>query len=374
MARYQSILFDNNNETLSDRLQSLHKSIMERMPGVCRIACALYDPDTDLLKTFINSTRSGHAIVAYEYPLAKSYALSQLKEKNVSRIIDNIEQEIPAGTPHSDWLLEQKYKSSFTIPMGEADQFIGFIFIDSDQIGYFDDVIQRDLSLFAKMITLTIFSEISAVYALLATAKAAKEYANLRDFETGAHLNRMAQFARLIAKSIADKYQFTDERIEHIYLFTPLHDIGKIGIPDSILLKPGKLTEEEYEVMKGHVNKGVNIITKVLEDYQLSHLSDSKVMLNIVAFHHEFLDGSGYPNGLSGDDIPIESRITTVADIFDALTHERPYKQPWTIDDAFDELKLMVEQGKLDKDCVDALITHKQDAIYIATHFADETN
>lgn len=374
MARYQSILFDNNNETLSDRLQSLHKSIMERMPGVCRIACALYDPDTDLLKTFINSTRRGHAIVAYEYPLAKSYALSQLKEKNVSRIIDNIEQEIPAGTPHSDWLLEQKYKSSFTIPMGEADQFIGFIFIDSDQIGYFDDVIQRDLSLFAKMITLTIFSEISAVYALLATAKAAKEYANLRDFETGAHLNRMAQFARLIAKSIADKYQFTDERIEHIYLFTPLHDIGKIGIPDSILLKPGKLTEEEYEVMKGHVNKGVNIITKVLEDYQLSHLSDSKVMLNIVAFHHEFLDGSGYPNGLSGDDIPIESRITTVADIFDALTHERPYKQPWTIDDAFDELKLMVEQGKLDKDCVDALITHKQDAIYIATHFADETN
>lgn len=157
-------------------------------------------------------------------------------------------------------------------------------------------------------------------------------------------------------------------------LFTPLHDIGKIGIPDSILLKPGKLTEEEYEVMKGHVNKGVNIITKVLEDYQLSHLSDSKVMLNIVAFHHEFLDGSGYPNGLSGDDIPIESRITTVADIFDALTHERPYKQPWTIDDAFDELKLMVEQSKLDKDCVDALITHKQDAIYIATHFADETN
>lgn len=374
MPRYQSILFDNNSETLTDRLQNLHNSIMERMPGVCRIACALYDSDTDLLKTFINSTRSGHAIVAYEYPLANSYSLSQLKLNNMSRIIDNIEEEIPAGTPHSDWLLEQKYKSSFTIPMGEGDQFIGFIFIDSDEIGYFNDVIQRDLSLFSKMITLTIFSEISAVYALLATAKAAKEYAHLRDFETGAHLNRMAQFARLIAKDISGKYQFSDETIEHIYLFTPLHDIGKIGIPDSILLKPGRLTDDEYELMKGHVNKGVNIISKVLEDYQLSHLSDSKIMLNIVGFHHEFLDGSGYPNGLSGDEIPIESRITTVADIFDALTHQRPYKQPWTVDDAFNELNLMVQQGKLDKDCVEALISHKEEAIYIITHFADDKN
>jgi len=372
MVKFHNILSESNTETLTDRLQGLHHTILERMPGVSRIACALYDPDTDLLKTFINSTRTGHAITAYEYPLSQSYSLKQLKEENVSRIIDNIEDEIPSGTTHSDWLLEQKYRSSFTIPMGSGKQFIGFIFIDSDQENYFADVIQRDLILFAKMITLTIFSEISAVYALLATAKAAKAYATLRDFETGMHLSRMAQFARLIAKSLADKYQFSDETIEHICLFTPLHDLGKIGIPDSILLKRGKLSDDEYAIMKGHVNKGVEIITKVLEGYQLSHLSDSKIMLNIIAYHHELLDGTGYPNGFSGDDIPIESRITTVADIFDALTSERPYKKKWTINDAFDELNRMVQAGKIDKDCVAVLIGHSEETIYIVTNFMDK--
>jgi HD-GYP domain-containing protein (c-di-GMP phosphodiesterase class II) len=186
------------------------------------------------------------------------------------------------------------------------------------------------------------------------------------------HLNRMAQFSRLIAKAIAEQYQFSDETIEHIYLFSPLHDIGKIGIPDRILLKQGRLDAEEYNLMKEHVNKGVHIISQVLEDYQLSHLSDSKVMLNIVAYHHEFLDGSGYPNGLTGDDIPIEARITTVADIFDALTSKRPYKTPWSIDDAFAELTAMAGAGKLDKGCVEALITSREEVTYIVTNFRDK--
>ncbi|PWI33834.1 phosphohydrolase [Vibrio albus] len=372
MTKYQKTEFNNAAHSLTERLKELHNSILERMPGVCRVACALYDPDTDLLKTFINSTHTGHAIAGYQYPLSKSYELSQLKEQRTSRIIDNIQQEIPTGTAHSNWLLEQGYSSSFTIPMLAGSQFIGFIFIDSDEKNYFRDHIQRDLILFAKMITLTISTEISAVHSLLATAKAAKEYAHLRDFETGMHLNRMAQFSRLIARTIADQYQFSDETIEHIYLFTPLHDIGKIGIPDRILLKKGRLDAEEYNLMKEHVNKGVHIISQVLEDYQLSHLSDSKVMLNIVAYHHEFLDGSGYPHGLTGDKIPIEAKITTVADIFDALTSKRPYKNPWSIDDAFAELTAMARAGKLDRDCVEALITNREEVTYIVTELRDK--
>lgn len=372
MARFQKTEFNHTAHTLTERLKDLHNRILERMPGVCRVACVLYDSDTDQLKTFINSTHSGHAIAGYQYPLSQSYELSQLKEQKTCRIIDNIQKEIPAGTAHSNWLLEQGYRSSFTIPMLAGNQFIGFIFIDSDEANYFRDYVQRDLVLFSKMITLTISTEIAAVHSLLATAKAAKEYAHLRDFETGMHLNRMAQFSRLIAKAIAEQHQFSDETIEHIYLFTPLHDIGKIGIPDRILLKEGRLDTEEYEQMKEHVNKGVHIISQVLEDYQLSHLSDSQVMINIVAYHHEFLDGSGYPNGLTGDKIPIEARITTVADIFDALTSKRPYKTPWTIDDAFAELTAMAEAGKLDQDCVKALIANREEVTYIVTKFRDK--
>ncbi len=361
----------NVDNSLSDRLKNLHDSILERSPGVCRIACALYDPQTDMLKTFINSTHCGHAINRYEFPLSKSYQLNQLKQSQSCRVINNIENEISSSsTQHSTWLLEQNYRSSFTIPMISDNRFLGFIFIDSEIEGYFNSQVQRDLVLLTQLITLTIINEMSTVQALLATAQVARDFAHLRDFETGMHLNRMALYSRLIAKAIADKYQFTDEFIEHLYLFSPLHDIGKIGIPDRILLKAGKLDKEEFELMKGHVNKGIQIISKVLDDYQLSHLTDSQLMLNIVSYHHEYLNGSGY-QGLSGDQIPIEARIVTVADIFDALTSKRPYKRAFTIEESIEEILSMVEIGKLDPDCVNALIDHLDEARNIMNNFRE---
>lgn len=371
MSNIQNILLSNSARNLTDRLEQLHDNILERLPGVARIACALYDEQTDLLKTFINSTRKGHAIAGYEYPLAKSRSLTALQQNNECRVIDEIDGEITEGTGHSDWLLEQKYRSSFTIPMHNGNQFLGFVFIDSDVSGYFAESVQRDLILFTNMITMAISLEVSAVKSLVATAKAARDFADLRDFETGAHLTRMAQFSRLIAKSVSEHFNISDETIEHIYLFAPLHDIGKIGIPDSILLKPGRLDQAEYEKMKQHVTKGVDIISSVLEDYQLTYLDDSRVMVNIVAYHHEFMDGTGYPNGLKGDQIPIESRIITVADIFDALTSLRPYKQPWSVDQALEELKRMAHAGKLDPLCVQAMIDSKHLAEQIVVRHAD---
>nr|QIH44531.1 HD domain-containing protein [Vibrio ziniensis] len=372
MASILHVPLSNIENSLTERLKELHDSILERSPGVCRIACALYDPKTDLLKTFINSTHTGHAISRYEYELSKSYQLQKLKESGKCRVIDKIEDELDTGTAHSDWLLEQKYRSSLTIPMISNNHFIGFIFIDSEEEGYFDDQTQRDLVLLTKLITLTISSEISTVQALLATAQAASDFAHLRDFETGRHLNRMALLSRMIAKEIAEEFQFSDEFIEHLYLFSPLHDIGKIGIPDSILFKPGKLTEEEFEIMKGHVDKGVQIIAKVLDDYKLSHLSDSQLMLNIVACHHEYINGTGYPKGLAGDEIPIEARIVTVADIFDALTSKRPYKEAMPIDESIKGLEVLVEIGKLDPICVNALIKNLDQASDIVTRYKDD--
>lgn len=351
----QTVELKQPDVSLGARLQSLHETIIERMPGIARIACALYDPETDLLKTFINSTRDGVAINAYEFRLSDSASLSELKEQNLSRVIDDIKADIRPGTEHSDWLLEQNYRSSFTIPMRSGDQFYGFVFVDSSEKDYFSNPIQRDLLLFSTMLTLTISSELSAVHSLLATAQAARDFADLRDFETGMHLNRMARLSRLIARAIRKEWQLSDETIEHIYLFAPLHDIGKIGIPDRILLKPGRLDAEEHRLMQRHVELGVELLKKVLDDYKVAYLSDSKVMLNIIAYHHEFLDGSGYPNKLSGDEIPVEARIITVADIFDALTSERPYKHAWSIEDALNELDHMVTKGKLDMNCVQAL-------------------
>ncbi|PSL16742.1 metal dependent phosphohydrolase [Marinobacterium halophilum] len=372
MPKFNGIPLFGNVDSLTGRLNQLHGRILESVSGIARIACALYDPNTDLLKTFINSTHTGHAIVSYEYPLSESHSLLEMSKSGTYRIIDDIAEEVSAGTAHSNWLLEQGYSSSFTLPMFNDQRLLGFIFVDSNRCGVFTDAVQRDLVMFCNTITMTIATEISALQALLATAQAVREFANLRDFETGKHLTRMAQFSRLIAKEVAEHYGLSDEKIEHIYLFASLHDIGKIGIPDKILLKQGRLDQDERVIMQGHVHKGVQIIQKVLEDYQLGHLNDAKVMLNIVACHHEFLDGTGYPNGLKADQIPVEARIVTVADIFDALTSNRPYKTPWEVHEAIAELERMAEIGKLDPACVAALKKQQEKMTQIVIKFRDE--
>ncbi|MFK5987083.1 MAG: response regulator [Pseudomonadota bacterium] len=147
----------------------------------------------------------------------------------------------------------------------------------------------------------------------------------LKDNETGIHIIRMSHYSRLIA----DKLEETDEWKELIFQVAPMHDIGKVGIPDHILLKPGKLDAEEWEIMKRHSQYGNDIIG--------SHHSDIMKMARQVAlYHHEKWDGSGYPHGLKGEEIPLAARIVAIADVFDALTSVRPYKKAWDFDQAID--------------------------------------
>lgn len=153
--------------------------------------------------------------------------------------------------------------------------------------------------------------------------------AECKDNETGNHTIRMAKYAQLIALEAGYSY----EDALDLFYASPMHDVGKIGIPDSILLKPGKLTPEEYETMKQHTTIGFNI---------LSGASKSKLVQlaqEIAVAHHEKWNGQGYPQGLSGENIPLNARIVAIADVFDALTAARPYKLPWSNDDAIAYIK-----------------------------------
>jgi len=207
---------------------------------------------------------------------------------------------------------------------------------------------------------------------MLSSTRLARDFANMRDFETGAHLDRMARYARIIAKSLAPLYGLSDEFVEHVGLFAPLHDIGKIGIPDHILLKPGKLDAEERKIIESHVEKGGEIIDRIIHDFGLYEMPQLDLLRNIVLCHHEYLDGSGYPRGLKGDEIPLEARIITVADIFDALSCLRPYKQRWSAENALNELQSMVDAGQLDATCVAALEQNMDRIKEITTRFSDE--
>lgn len=152
--------------------------------------------------------------------------------------------------------------------------------------------------------------------------------AEYKDNETGMHVQRMSHYTKILAMALG----MEEDQAEELRMATTMHDIGKIGIPDNILLKPGKLDEQEFAEMKKHVVIGGNI---------LSNPRSTLISLayKVATAHHEKWDGSGYPNGLVGDAIPIEGRIAAIADVFDALTSERPYKKAWSIEEAVEFLK-----------------------------------
>ena len=160
----------------------------------------------------------------------------------------------------------------------------------------------------------------------LETLKVLGSAVSKRDSDTDAHNYRVT----IIAVKLAQNMGLPDEQIRSIIKGAFLHDVGKIGIRDNILLKPGKLTDDEYEVMKTHVSHGVEVIKN--SDW----LVDAK---DIVGYHHEKFDGTGYGHGLKGEQIPIRARIFAVADVFDALTSKRPYKEPLTYNETMDILE-----------------------------------
>jgi putative two-component system response regulator len=184
--------------------------------------------------------------------------------------------------------------------------------------------------------------------------------AEYRDPETGAHILRMAHYSKHIARCMGLPVEQQDLLLEA----APMHDIGKVGTPDMILLKPGKLTHEEFAIMKQHAVIGYEVLNS-------SSSSLMKIAAEIAYSHHEKFDGSGYPLGLAGDAIPVFGRIVAVADVFDALTSERPYKKAWSIEQA---IQLLVD-GKgihFDPACVDAFLTEWDEVLKIKQHFVDE--
>ena len=340
---------------IKEKLVVAHDAIKKMFPFVERIAVTIYDPQTTILKTFLHSSEDENPLANYQALLEDAPSLKDILKKGLPRVVNNLLTFEDGTHEHTQRIGRAGYAASYTMPMFSEGEFFGFIFFNSKQVDVFTEQVLDQLDIYGHLISLLLINEFNSIKTLMAAVKTTGHITHKRDLETGSHLDRMSRYSLLIARALADKYAMDDTYLQHIFMFAPLHDIGKIAIPDQILLKPGPLTEDEQVVMKTHAQIGRDMIDDMIQNFGLDTVQYIDLLRNIAAYHHEAVNGSGYPEGRKGDDIPIEARIIAVADVFDALTSHRPYKTAWSNADAIATLQKLAGE-KLDQDCVQALI------------------
>jgi len=198
-------------------------------------------------------------------------------------------------------------------------------------------------------------------YARAATILGLAKLAEYRDKGTGAHLERIREYAKIIAREMAGlsayKDYITKKYIEDIYQSSILHDIGKVGIQDSVLLKPGKLNSEEFDIIKRHTILGGDALAEI--ESQIEGRSFLILGKEIAYYHHEKWDGTGYPDGRKGEDIPLSARMVAIADVYDALTTKRFYKEAFTHEKSR-EIIVDLKGSHFDPDVVDAFLANEK--------------
>jgi len=361
----------NANMPLKDKLVSAHKVIQAKFPFIARIALAIYDPDTKVLKTYLHSSGEDRPLYNYQALLDDAPSLIEILKKGKPRVVNNLVTFEHSEHEHAQRIGQQGYAASYTMPMLHNGEFVGFLFFNSYEMDVFTEHALRDIDVYGHLIALMVINELTTLKILNAAVKTSAHITHMRDPETGSHLDRMSRFSRLIAKALADKYDLDDEYIEHVFMFAPLHDIGKIAIPDAILLKPDQLDETERQIMNTHSQKGRAMIDEIIDEFGLDWINQVNILRNIAEYHHEAVNGTGYPSGKTRDDIPLEARIVAVADVFDALTSRRPYKEAWSNENAFASLRELAGE-KLDRDCVEALIDQSDEVEQIQQRFEED--
>ncbi len=280
------------------------------------------NPET-LMKLSEIVSELGHGVVVATNGIE---GLAQYRKHNPRFVIANVTLEGMSGVELCRAIRRRQsmnYTYLILLTKVENDETVE-LSIDSGADDYLCETFSRDmlrLRLEAGKRLMTLGGRDMMIFSLA-------KLAECRDNDTGKHLDRMREYAKLLACELSTYPEFEtviDEQfIELLYLTSPLHDIGKVGIPDSVLTKPGKLTSDEFAVMKTHTVIGGETIRATAAAYpQASFL---KMAMDVVMYHHERWDGTGYPEGLAGNNIPLSARIVALADVYDALTSKRVYK------------------------------------------------
>jgi len=364
--------FLNRKSPLREKIVAAHRTVQKSLPFVARIALTLYDPETRVLRTYLHSGSDHEPMEHYQAVIDSAPSLVAILKRGHPRVINNMLTSQEGAPEHVRRIGREGFAASYTLPMFNNGNFIGFLFFNSYERDVFSEPVLCQLDLYGHMISMMVVNELSNIHTLSAALKTTGHITHQRDPETGSHLDRMSRYSRLIARTLADRYQLDDDYIEHIFMFSPLHDIGKIAIPDRILQKPDQLTQDEFDVMRTHPQRGEEMIADLITNFGLENTGHVDMLRNIARYHHEAVNGRGYPEGRSAGEIPLEARIVAVADVFDALTSRRSYKDAWGNQRAFDTLRKMAGE-QLDRDCVEALLSQQAAVEEIQRQFRENT-
>jgi len=341
------------NVPLNSKIKWIHALIRRRFDFVDRLAVTLHDPDFDYLKTFVSSENVTNPLEQYRFPLKDAHSLLEAIVKG-PRVVNDLSVFSKGLNPHTKRILKHGYKASYAVPILFDDAFLGFIFLNSHTPGCFTEKVLEDLDLYCHIICTTVAQWTGNIKILQNSLNIIVEIMQVRSPEEKAQMERVAQLSRLTAEEMvrSKKLSYDEEMTEQLQQFSALHDVGMVGVPDSITLKPGPLDQNEFGLMTVHTKKRLQMIDSIISHFGLQSMPGVEMLRNIVLYHHERIDGTGYPSHLRGKKIPIEARIVAVADVYESLTHERPYRRQFSNDIAF---HMMDESKRFDGDCLAAL-------------------
>lgn len=330
---------------MDELMEALFQKLNEAI-GIDRIGVAFVDYEKGKLLAEVGIANYDTVFLMPGFEV--SFEMSRLKtviDQKTIFVTDDLEADLKEHPKSAavNLIYEEGIRSNAVIPLAIGDAVFGMVFLSSKQKNHFSKEYLRIAEKVIKEISLILNR---SYFTKVIFAKITHSFAELvdhKDNETGDHILRMVRYSVVIADALRRtprKDYWVDRRLVlDIERYASVHDIGKVGVPDEILKKPGKLTPEEWDVMKRHVNVGADIFSSIREGLRFFDDDLYRVAEEITRHHHERWDGSGYPDGLKGLEIPVSSRIVAIADVFDALTSRRSYKEPFGFDESVEILK-----------------------------------